>query len=222
MFNAFDNASGAPLGSTAGSYSLQFLEKELGVGDSTGKKDNLVDAWSHGAGADFDSKCNTQSLIQYVHPTGSGRNLNKKLMAHGEVQEKILSRAVHNNTNFQKRFQEAIDNNQYCDQNTKDICFTRSHNDIGIGFNPVLHPDLTAAIGAANMEVLLTVRAEKNSGSWELEIEAVGQVFDTYDFNMGRTYNTEGAWVQFGYGQRNAGKIFITSVPFTVSLTTEY
>ncbi len=60
----------------------------------------------------------------------------------------------------------------------------------------------------------------------KVKVKATGEIYDTYDFNMGKLtgyiydYNSDGSWIQHGFidGVRNAGQVFINSVPFTIEL----
>jgi len=84
------------------------------------------------------------------------------------------------------------------------------------GFSIELVPDRFSG-----MDLVYSGRVKEGFFSNDITVEASGEVFDMYDFLYGKWQNDDGAWVQLGYRDsvRNSGKVFVTSIPFNLTLT---
>ncbi len=135
---------------------------------------------------------------------------------------------------FQNRVDLAISNDEVCPDTNFDYCFDITYTNIGIGFDKY-EPDLSAALGPSTFNVVLSVQAVRrtsNDALFDYVILGTGELYDFYDFAKGKItkadllgyevkvdFNTDGAWVQFGYTHQPAGRVFVTSIPFEKTFT---
>lgn len=224
-------ASALPAGVGTSSVTLTYTEDNSAVGpeDDTPKLDALVQNWTHGAGVALSSDC-AANIPVYTHPEGTA--LHKKRMKSSDFLDKF-EKLIETSSKFKQRLADAVSGDQVCSDDEDYYCLLSFHNDIDVVFSSYApsfpSADLAAALGASKMEVTLNVRAKKvlwGLLDHELSIEAQGEVFDFYDFNMGKPtngfdFNTDGAWIQLGYeASRATGGIFITEVPFGYNFET--
>jgi hypothetical protein len=217
----------------ADSRVLRYTHEELSTDDDTTINDYLVDAWTHGAGADLEwyrsdkeGEYCTGDIPQYSHPDQTP--LNDKVMESGKIHDRLES-----DIDILKleKFQLAKNSAIPC-SNGDCYKFYSEHRDIDIDFIPSVldfpfpgsnDVDLAAALGSAKLAFKADVRFKEEylGAAIVYDVKITGYIYDMYDFNYGKEtnyvfeFNNDGAWIQTGYEEaRRRGSIFITLVPF--------
>jgi hypothetical protein len=218
LYHKFINVGQYP---ASGQQNLVYRQAEVGTKDNTLRDDYLVNAWTHGAGvpmiwsASDGEKCDA-SVSYYTY--GNGHPLHDTVMQSSKFQNALEKMESFDSFNRDKQGISSCNDGDCGQFVTSDLDIDLDYVGFGIAIPGSPEANLGSALGRCKLKYTAEVRLKDGIINDQYDIKIIGEVYDIYDFNYGKTLNTDGAIVQIGYdNQRVQGGVFISSVPFELT-----